>query len=162
MKRLFLRPVALLVFMIVEVMAVCAFSRPVFSAGPISLARAATAPPSASGAAQFLGFDKTSGRPSLLSLKLQGLEPGLYRVALVGPAGDRLRGLGAVSLTDPTAAPDRTTSENFNQRTSSYQATSLEMRTQLPLPAEVDLAQVAKVIITDSLGNTVLTGKIAR
>lgn len=130
--------------------------------GLVPLERTAAAPYGAVGAAQFIGADKLTKGHGQLTLKVQGLNPGRYRVVLVSKVDGHRVSVGTILLVDPTAAPDAVANENVNQRTSSYQSSSIDLQTGIALPTGLEIGHVAKVIITDDSGTVILSGKVAR
>ncbi len=127
--------------------------------GPILLSRTPVAPFGASGSAYFLS-GLGSGNPPMLSLELRGFGPGHYQLGIVRESDQEFVPLAKFSITDPTAGPDRDTSQNTKTTTSGHQSQQLVSRNVLPLARLTDPRDFAKLVVADPAGNFLLVADL--
>ncbi len=123
------------------------------------LVRTPLAPALASGFAEFGG---PAAGVTTLSVKVQHLGPGIYWLRLIRKSDGANVTLAPLSVSDPDRAPDTRAGDTRNQRSSAYQATLLETQALVGLPSSLDLADIARLLVEDAEGNSLLTGNPVR
>src|SRR5437868_7303956 len=106
-------------------------------AGPIPLKPTVIAPLSASGAAEWSGNG--------LSLKLQGLRPGTYRLYAVKKSDGSLHFLAVIPVADTSASPDKEANDNRQEPSTTYQAEVLQTTAQVAWRSSLNPKDVARI-----------------
>lgn len=97
--------------------------------------------------------------PTILSLKMQGLDPGFYQIGVVTRPRGAYVLLGLLDLSNPTAQPNvQAGGDPFNQRSLTYRSQFLSTQTQAALPPGLPPGDVAQVVVATPGGIIVLTG----
>ena len=113
------------------------------------------APAGASGSARF----EKDNAGVAVAATIQQLGPGTYRLTAVRKSDRSAVLLGTFVVADPTAGPDRNTSDNKNQRSSAHQSEGLATRFRVPLPARLAPADIAEIDVSGRGGVLLLFGK---
>ena len=117
----------------------------------IVLKPTAIAPAGASGTAKL--------QSGTLSLHLSRLEPGHYRLEALGPDGFR-RTLGALTIVNPTAAPDRRATDNTKEASANPDQVRMDTEVQIQLSAPATISRLRRLMVVDRGGNTLLAGDV--
>ena len=126
-------------------------------AGPVLLQRKPAAPFNASGSMTFLsGFE--SGRPAIVSLQLRGFSPGRYQLGIVTTSAPTFISLATFSITDPTAGPDRDTSQNTKATANAHQSEQLVVNSVVTLAKVTNTNEIAEFVLADQWGNSLMVG----
>lgn len=123
--------------------------------GPILFTRTPVASYSASGSATFLcGFGSTNA--PLLSLQLRGFTPGLYQIGVEHSSDGAFVALADFRISDPTAGPDRETTQNTRTTSNGRQVNRLVSQNVVALRRIADPNDVSKLVVADQWGNYLL------
>lgn len=119
-----------------------------------------TVPASENGLVEFGG---PANAVSDFSVKLQQFAPGLYWVVMVRKSDGARVPLAPLTVNDNAAyEPDRRASDDPRVRASGHQVQVLETQAQIKLPTQIDLSDVAQILVEDVNGTALLQGTPAR
>ena len=113
------------------------------------------APLSAGGLVEFGG---AASGTTTLSIKTQGLGPGIYWLELVRRSDAASLQLGPLGLPNMNYIPDRQAGQDFRQRSSTHQAYPLATTTQVFLPQGWDAADLGQLRVLNEAGVPMLEG----
>ncbi len=131
-----------------------------WAGGTIVLTPSPLAPFGAQGSVTLKTHDGPDREILALALQTSGLVPGNYLVTLVLQPEAPPIALGSFSVIDPTAAPDRNTSENTKRDSTTYQSDSLVTRTDFQLKEPLRVPGAFELDLCDQFGHRLLTAKI--
>jgi hypothetical protein len=90
---------------------------------------------------------------------------GLTSASPLNPRG-RVTGWGRLFLSPspgsilPSLSPDQEANDNRREPGTTHQAETLETRSEVSWPANLDPHDLGRIVVTDAAGNNVLTGKL--
>jgi hypothetical protein len=119
----------------------------------VALRPTAGAPAGAKGSIEAFGADS-------LSLKTQGLRPGVYELRAVEKTEGDSVFLGLLSVSDPRLGPERQAGVDRQEDNSTHQSDLLESRSEVKLPPGVKPADVARIVVSDVSGNELLVAEM--
>jgi hypothetical protein len=98
--------------------------------------------------------------PAMLSLELRGFTPGHYQLGIVRESDQVFASLAQFSINDPTAGPDRDTTQNTKTTTNGRQSEQLVSHNVIPLARLANPSDIAKLVVADMWGNYLLVGNL--
>ncbi|HLH53241.1 MAG TPA: hypothetical protein VKY92_06455 [Verrucomicrobiae bacterium] len=111
----------------------------------------AIAPRGAAGSGQLNG--------NHLSMHLTQLAPGSYQLQLIHRGDGAAQKVGALTIVDPTAAPDRQATDNKREASAAPDQVRVDTDLQVRLPPGMAAENIGKLELLDTSGNAVLVAE---